>query len=163
MRAAATATIFLSAVLSGCGTTTVSPAIADNPGVKTATGPNGYPVLTSIAFTRPSSAKPESRAACLRSQLNDIEGSPVVSGNTVQASAKGSFYFAVVGMSKAFRYSLTIRGDSNSTYVFDRLRYIDSGSQGGPLMASSYWSPEYVVKELEDITNRIDSCARGSA
>lgn len=87
----------------------------------------------------------------------------MVSGHTVQASAKGAFYFAAVGVSKAFRYSLTVQGDASSTYVFDRLRYIDSGSQGGPIMASSYWSPEHVVKELEDITNRIDSCARGKS
>ena len=51
MRAAVTATIFLSVVLSGCGTTNVSPAIASNPGMNTATGPNGYPVLTSVTLS----------------------------------------------------------------------------------------------------------------
>ncbi|MEE1922697.1 hypothetical protein V0R50_10620 [Pseudomonas sp. 148P] len=161
MRAAATATIFLSAALSGCGTTTVSPAIAGNPGVKTATGPNGYPVLASVTFNRSGAATPDARSACIRSQVNDIEGAPVITGSAVQASAKTSFYFAAVGMSKAFRYSLAVQGDSNSTYTFDRMRYINEGSQGGPLMASSYWSPEYVVQELESIADSIDSCARG--
>ncbi len=161
MRGTATATLLISALLSGCGTTTVSPVIAGNPGVKTATGPSGYPVLTSVTFSRTGSAKPDARSACIRSQVNDIEGSPVVTGSTVQVSAKTSFYFAAVGMSKAFRYSLTVQGDSSSTYTFDRMRYINEGSQGGPLMASSYWSPEYVVQELESIADSIDSCARG--
>ncbi len=84
----------------------------------------------------------------------------MVTGSTVQVSAKTSFYFAAVGMSKAFRYSLTVQGDSSSTYIFDRMRYINDGSQGGPLMAASYWSPEYVVQELEGIVDRIDNCTR---
>lgn len=162
MRGNATAILLIAALLSGCSTTTVSPAIAGNPGVKTARGPNGYPVLSSVTFSRAGHAKPDVRSACIRSQVNDIESAPVTIGSTVHVSAKASFYFAAVGISKPFRYSLTVQGDSNSTYTFDRLRYINDGSQGGQLMAASYWSPEYVVQELEGIADSINRCTGGS-
>lgn len=160
MRITLAAMLLLASTLTGCGTTTVSPAIAGNSGVKTAIGPDGYPILTSVTFSRPVAASADDRADCAKSQINDIEASPVKSGNSIQASGKTSFYFAAVGMSKAFRYSLNIHGDSNSVYTFDRLSYINNGSQGGPIMASKHWSPEYVVQELETITDRIDTCIR---
>lgn len=160
MRLTLAATLLLASTLTGCGTTTVSPAIAGNPGVKTAFGPDGYPIITSVTFSRPTLGSAEARADCAKSQINDIEANPVKTGQSVQASGKTSFFFAQVGMSKAFRYSLNIQGDKNSVYTFDRLRYINSGSQGGPLMASKHWSPEYVVQELENITESIDACVR---
>ncbi|MDD1979633.1 hypothetical protein [Pseudomonas tussilaginis] len=160
MRFTLAATLLLTSVLAGCGTTTVSPAIASNPGVRTAIGPDGYPILTSVTFTRSARASADDRANCTKSQINDIESSPVKTGSSIEASGKTSFYFAEVGMSKAFRYSLKIRGDNNSVYTFDRLRYINNGSQGGPIMASKWWSPEYLVEELESITDRIDACTR---
>ena len=160
MRFTLAATLLLTSALTGCGTTTVSPAVAGNPGVKTAVGPDGYPILTSVTFNRSAAASADVRANCAKSQINDIESSPVKAGSSIEASGKTSFYFAQVGMSKTFRYSLKIRGDNNSVYTFDRLRYINNGSQGGPMMASKYWSPEYVVQELEEIADRIDACIR---
>lgn len=160
MRLTLATTLLVASALTGCGTTTVSPAISGNPAVKTAIGPDGYPILTSVTFSRPAAASADDRADCAQSQINEIEANPVKTGNSIQASGNTSFYFAEVGMSKSFRYSLSVRGDNNSVYTFDRLRYINNGSQGGPMMASKYWSPEYVVQELEEITNRIDACIR---
>ncbi|WP_179053320.1 hypothetical protein [Pseudomonas hunanensis] len=156
------ASAFLLACLVGCGTTSVSPAITGNPGVQTGIGPDGYPTLLSLTVKRPRSAGAEARAACVKSQVNDIEGEPVVAGASVQASAKSSFYFAAVGMSKAFRYSLLISGENGSVYKFDRLHYINDGSQGGQIKASTYWSPEYVVQELESIADRVNDCISSS-
>jgi hypothetical protein len=158
MRLTLAATLLLASALTGCGTTTVSPAIAGNPGVKTAMGPDGYPILTSVTFSRPAAASADDRADCAQSQINDIEAIPVKTGRSIQVSGKASFYFAAIGMSKAFRYSLNIHGDNSSVYTFDRLNYINDGNQGRPLMASRHWSPEYVVQELENITDRIDAC-----
>lgn len=154
------ASAILIASLAGCGTNSVSPAISGNPGVKTGIGPNGYPTLISVTFDRATPAGAEARAACAKSQMNDIESTPIITGTAVQASAKTSFYFAQIGMSKELRYSLLISGEGNSVYKFDRLRYMNDGSQGGPIMASRYWSPEYVVQELESIADSIDECAR---
>lgn len=154
------ASLFLLVSLAGCGTNSVSPAISGNPGVQTGIGPDGYPTLLSLTVSRPTSAGAEARASCIKSQVNDIEGAPVISGDSVQASAKSSFYFAAVGMSKSFRYSLLISGGNSSVYKFDRLHYINDGSQGGQIKASTYWSPEYVVQELESIADRIDDCVR---
>jgi hypothetical protein len=146
--------------LVGCGTTSVSPAISGKPGIQTGVGPDGYPILISLTLNKPTLSRAEARVDCAKSQMNDIEGTPVINGTSVQASAKTSFYFAQVGMSKAFRYSLLISGENGSIYKFDRLRYIDNGNQGGPIMASKYWSPEYVVQELESIADNIDTCVR---
>lgn len=160
MRIIHTTSAVIFASLVGCGTTSVSPAISDKPGIQTGTGPDGYPILISLTLNKPTPAGAEARADCAKSQMNDIEGTPVITGTSVQASAKTSFYFAQVGMSKAFRYSLSISGENRSVYKFDRLRYIDNGNQGGPIMASKYWSPEYVVQELESIADNIDMCVR---
>lgn len=160
MRVIHAASLFLLVSLAGCGTNSVSPAISGNPGVQTGVGPDGYPTLISLTINKPTVAGAEGRAACARSQMNDLEGAPVISGTSVQASAKSSFYFSPAGISKPFRYSLLISGESQTVYKFDRLHYINDGSQGGEIKASSYWSPEYLVQDLENIADRIDECAR---
>ncbi|VVQ16888.1 hypothetical protein PS914_05924 [Pseudomonas fluorescens] len=154
------AAILMAFGLAGCGTTVVSPAIANKPGVKTAMGQDGYPILVSVHLTTPTKTTAESRSKCISSQLDDIEGAPIIVGSAVQASGKSSFYFARVGANEAFRYTVRVDGQSSSSYTFERLRYFGSGTQGGPIMASQYWSPEKLVEELETITDRIDACAR---
>lgn len=160
MRVIYAVSAFLLASVAGCGTNSVSPAIAGNPGVQTGVGPDGYPTLISLTIRRPTIAGAKDRSECAKSQMNALEGDPVISGSSVQASAKSSFYFAPVGVSKPFRYSLLISGERQTAYKFDRLYYINDGSQGGQMKASSYWSPEYVVQDLESIADRIDECTR---
>ncbi|MNG74486.1 hypothetical protein D3C81_809210 [compost metagenome] len=160
MRAIHAVSAILITGLAGCATTEVSPEISRNPGVETGVGAHGYPILISLTLSKPSVAGAKARAECAKSQMNDIEGAPVIAGASVQASAKGSFFFPSAGVSKPFRYSLSISGESGSVYKFDRLRYINDGSQGGQIMASKYFSPEYVVQELESIADNIDACVR---
>lgn len=153
-------TVMLLASLSGCGTTSVSPAISGNPGVKTAAGRDGYPIITSVTVTKPTPASAGTRASCARSQINDLEAAPTIDGNVVRASGKSSFQFESAGQILPFRFSVAVSGERDTSYVFDRIRYLKDAGQGGPAMASRWWSPENLVAELEDVAERIDECAR---
>lgn len=101
MRFTLAVTLLLASTLTGCGTTTVSSALPGNSSVKTAIAPDGYTIHTSAAFSRPAAANSVDQADCSKSQINDIETSPVKSGSSIQVSGKTSFYYAAVGMSKA--------------------------------------------------------------
>ncbi|MCY1550413.1 hypothetical protein D9M68_866670 [compost metagenome] len=61
-------------------------------------------------------------------------------------------------MSYPFRYTLEVRGGH---YEFSRIRYMFEGSEGGPIRATSPWSPENVYSALEEVVDRVDSCRRG--
>lgn len=152
--------VFLMAItLVGCGTTQVSPALSGKPGVVTAIGADGYPVVKSITITRALTAPPERAATCVAKSVDKPESAPIISTD-VQVSGLAAFRNDMEGFTRTFRY--TLARSNEGVYVFDRLRYTGQGTVGIEVMASKYWSPENVYAELQSITDRVDRCLRSS-
>lgn len=142
------------AILSGCGTTTVSPALRGKEGVTTGFNGQGYPVVKSIVFQR-SAADPSRVLKCVQTEVDGLSGAPVELDGAVKA--KGHAY-ASLQFSNYVAYALTIKGGQ---YTFDRLNHAGDNGPTYGLMASSHGSPENAYSALEGIADRVSGCAAG--
>ena len=141
-------------VLVGCGTKTVSSALATKPGVVTVTGTgtDGYPVVKSITFKRPS-ADVSRVLACMQAEVDGITGNPVEIDGVARSSGKA---YAALQFSNYVAFALTVRG---SEYRFERLANAGLNGPAFELMASAYGSPENAYTALESIADRVSNCA----
>lgn len=145
-------------LLVGCGTTTVSPSLAGKPGVSTTTNQQGYPIITSISFDRPTKSNTSTAFACLASSIDAPESAPVKIGESLSISGRGTFFSPPSNASFAFRYTLTANTGQTTSYVFNRMHYVGANGAGLPIMASKWWTPDAAYAELEAITIRVDEC-----
>lgn len=145
----------LAAGLTGCLSTKVSPMLAGKPGVVIGMGPEGYPSIESVEFSR--GALRGDVKACLLTSVNAPETDPVLLGPAVMVAGKSSFNqpMGLVGYPVSFRYTLTV---SASSYKFTRLQYLRNGDPTTTLMAIQEGGPEHAYAALEDISKRIDTC-----
>jgi hypothetical protein len=147
------ALVLLSLVgITGCGTKTVSTALQGKLGVTTGVGSDGYPVVKSIAFQRPS-ADASRVMKCMQAEVDGLNVPPVEIDGTVRASGKA---YASLQFSNYVAFALTVR---DSEYTFDRLSNAGLNGPAFELMASSYGSPENAYVALEGIADRVSHCA----
>jgi hypothetical protein len=77
----------LTIVLAGCGSNAVSPEIASKSDVTTEAGDHGYPVITSIKFSRPAIDK-QRLEMCLTRNVDQPEGPLSSDERTSQPSGR---------------------------------------------------------------------------
>lgn len=142
----------IATVLVGCGTKTVSSTLAAKPGIVTGSGKDGYPVVKSITFERPS-ANVSRVLACMQAEVDGITGDPVEIDGLARSSGKA---YASLQFSNYVAFAMTVRG---TEYRFDRLANADLNGPAFELMASAYGSPENAYAALESIADRVSDCA----
>ena len=144
--------VVIAMALAGCGTKIVSQELATKPGVITATGKDGYPVVKSITFKR-SSADISRVLACMQAEVDGITGNPVQIDGAVKSSGKA---YASLQFSNYVAFAMTVR---DTEYRFDRLANAGLNGPAFELMASSYGTPENAYAALESIADRVSGCA----
>jgi hypothetical protein len=138
--------------LAGCGTKTVSPTLATKSGVVTGTGTDGYPIVKSITFKRPS-AEVSRVLVCMEAEVDGLTSKPVEIDGMVRSSGKA---YASLQFSNYVAFAMTVRG---SEYRFERLSNAGINGPTSELMASAYGTPENAYIALESITDRVNNCA----
>jgi hypothetical protein len=142
----------IATALAGCGTKTVSQELATKPGVVTGTGKDGYPVVKSITFKRPS-AEVSRVLACMQAEVDGLTGNPVQIDGAVKSSGKA---YASLQFSNYVAFAMTVR---DTEYRFDRLANAGLNGPAFELMGSSYGTPENAYAALESIADRVSGCA----
>lgn len=144
----------LSAALTGCGSKTVSPALAGLPGIVTDIGADGYPIVKSITFQRP--VADSSRVLeCMQVEVDGLISVPVEIDGA--ARARGHFYVSIP-IDSYMAFTLSVRGGEY------RFEHIATAWIKGPLYelkASAYYAPEKSYQALQSIADRVSACADG--
>jgi hypothetical protein len=97
--------LFFSA-LAGCGIKTVSQELATKPGVITSTGDDGYPVVKSITFKRPSTDASR-LIACMQAEVDGLTGNPVQIDGAVKSNGKA---YVSLQCSNYVAFAMTVHG-----------------------------------------------------
>lgn len=139
-------------LLTGCGTTSVSPLIANKPGVVTGANKDGYAIVKSITFMRPP-ADVARILVCMQSDVDGVTGPPVQIDGAAKANGKA---YATLQYSNYVAFALTVRG---AEYRFDRLANAGLNGPSYELMASTWGTPENAYAALEGIADRVSGCA----
>lgn len=136
----------------GCGTTTVSPLIANKPGVVAGANKDEYPIVKSITFTRPA-ANLDRVLVCMQSEVDGLAGAPVQIDGAAKANGRT---YATLQYSNYVAFAMTVRG---TEYRFDRLANAGLNGPSFELMASTWGTPENAYSALEAIADRVSRCA----
>lgn len=144
--------LMIAALLSGCGTTTVSPFLRGKDGVTIGVNPDGYPTVESVVFQRPA-APPAKVLVCMQTEIDDLKGQPVEVNGAVKAKGQT---FASVGFSNYLTYALTVNG---GRYTFDRLYHAGDNGPTYKLIASAHGRPENAYAALERTADLVSECA----
>lgn len=148
------------AILAGCGTTSISPAMTGKSGVKYGIDKGGYPTIAEIAFIRPTRLSEHASQDCIIRGVEQPVNTPTQIAGAWQVTAIGAMYWEGGGVSsQPFRYNLSLVSASGTTYTFTRMVYATNGvGSASPLLASKWWSPQYAYAAMEEVVERIDQC-----
>ncbi|WP_353231602.1 hypothetical protein [Pseudomonas helleri] len=146
--------------LTGCGTTSISPAMTGKSGVKYGADRDGYPTMIEIVFVRSTPFSENSTPACIVRGVEQPVSAPTFSDGVWQVTATGAMQWDGGGVSSLpFRYNLSLKPINGTTYTFTRMFYANGGvASASPLMASNWWSPEHAYSAMEEVVGRIDEC-----
>ena len=147
-------------VLTGCGTTSISPAMTGKPGVKYGADRDGYPTMVEIVFARSTPFSESSAQTCIVRGVEQPLSAPTFSAGVWQVTATGAMQWDGGGVrSLPFRYNLSLTPANGTTFTFTRMFYASGGvASANPLMASSWWSPQHAYAAMEEVVGRIDEC-----
>lgn len=133
----------------------VSPKLKGLPGVVTADGPQGYPIVQSFTFDKPPLPSNARLGECFE-QVADTWRAPKVTGNGMEAMGTLTYPLKTQGYYEGVRYRLNVSSQVG-TYQFYGMKLVHGG---GDFAAVEGMVPEIAYAKFQELAGQIDRCAR---
>ncbi|KTT49694.1 hypothetical protein SB11R_10185 [Pseudomonas oryzihabitans] len=132
----------------------VSPKLKGLPGVLTADGPHGYPIVQSFTFDKPPLPSSARLGECFE-KVADTWRAPQVTGNGMEALGTLTYPTKTQGYYEGVRYRLNVSSQVGA-YRFYGMKNL----RGSDFAAVEGMDPELAYAKFKELADQVDRCAR---